>query len=169
MYRTVLLLKTQCDLHLFVWREDPERPPVDYRMTRLTFGGVSASSFTANMVMKQNARENMETHPHAVQAVLDSFYVDDGLTSANSTEEAVQLCKELQELSTLGGFVLHEWKTSQSAVAEHIPSHLLDNKTLQEITYTYTFLKVLGVEWDADSNMFCPMISSPSSEGVLTK
>ena len=127
MYRTVLLHKTQRDLHCFVCREDQERPLVDYRITRLTFG-VSASSFAANMAMKQNALEHIDTHPHAVQVVLDSFYVDDGLTSANSIEEAVQLRKQLQELFALGGFVLHKWKCSESAVAERIPSHLLDKK-----------------------------------------
>ena len=63
MYRAVLLPKTR----------DPERPIVDYRMMRFTFG-VSASLFTANMVMKQNTLENMDTHPHAVQAVLDSCW-----------------------------------------------------------------------------------------------
>ena len=68
---------------------------------------MSASSFAANMAMKRNALKNMDSHPHAVQAVLDPFYVDDWLTGANSIEEAVQLCKELQELFTLGGFVLH--------------------------------------------------------------
>ena len=40
--------------------------------------------------------------------VLDSFYVDDGLTSANSIEEAVGLRKELQELFAFRGFVLHK-------------------------------------------------------------
>ena len=82
MYRAVLLPKTQRDLHQFIWREDPERPLVDYQMTRLIFV-VSASSFAINMVMKQKALENVDTHSHAFQAVLDSFYVDDGLTGAN--------------------------------------------------------------------------------------
>ena len=63
--------------------------------------------------------------------------------------------------------MLHKWKTSESAVAEYIPSHLLDKKTLQKFTCTYAVTKVLGVEWDADT--FCPMIFSPSSEGTLTK
>ena len=51
MYCAVLLPKTQRNLHHFVWREDPDRPLVDYKMTRLTFG-VSASLFAANMAMK---------------------------------------------------------------------------------------------------------------------
>ena len=57
-------------------------------MTRLTFG-VSASSFAAKLAMKQNTLENMDTHPQAVQAVVVSFYVDGGLTGANSIKEAI--------------------------------------------------------------------------------
>ena len=163
MYRTVLLPKSQCDFHRFVWREDPERSLVDYRMTRLTFG-LSAPSFATNVAMKQNALKNVDTHWQTVQAVLDSFYVDDGLTSANSIKEAVRLCKELQELFASGGFVLHKWKTSEPAVAEDILSHLMVKKNLHEITCTYTFTKVFGVEWDANSDTFCPMISSTSPE-----
>ena len=90
-------------------------------------------------------------HPPAVQVVLDSFYVDNGLTGANSIEEAVRLRKALQELFALGGFVFHKWITSESAVAKQVPSHLLDKEASQEITCTYTFIKVLGVGTDCDS------------------
>ena len=38
MYKVVLLLEHQRYLHRFVWREDPQQPNNDYRMTRLTFG-----------------------------------------------------------------------------------------------------------------------------------
>ena len=61
MYLAVLVPNSQLDLHRFVWREDPDWPLVDYPMTRLTFG-VSASSFVANMAVKQNTLENVDTH-----------------------------------------------------------------------------------------------------------
>ena len=102
MYRAVLLPKKQHDLHCFIWREDQEQALVDCRMSRLTFG-VPASSFAANLPMKQKALENMVTHSHAIQVVFNSFYVDDDLTGANSIGEAVQLRKEVQELFALGG------------------------------------------------------------------
>ena len=38
-------------LHRFVWRQSPDEPLQDFRMTRVTFG-VSASSFTVNMSVK---------------------------------------------------------------------------------------------------------------------
>ncbi len=54
MYRAVLLTDNDKDLHRLVWRNSIAEPLKDYRMTRVTFG-VSASSFVANMCVKQNA------------------------------------------------------------------------------------------------------------------
>ena len=54
-------------------------------MTRVTFG-VSASSFIANMCVKQNVLNHALTHPHAAKVVETSFYVDDALTGADSLE-----------------------------------------------------------------------------------
>ena len=48
-------------------------------MTRLTFG-VNASSFIANISVKQNARDHALEYPLASKVVDNSFYVDDGLT-----------------------------------------------------------------------------------------
>ena len=55
------------------------------------------------MAMWQNAHDHAKSHP---QAVLDAFYMDDGLIGADSIEEAMRLQSQLQELFDLGGFVL---------------------------------------------------------------
>ena len=54
MYRGVELSQDDRDLHRFVWRKNTSEPLQDFRMTRVTFG-VSASSFVANMTVRQNA------------------------------------------------------------------------------------------------------------------
>ena len=168
MYRAVLLPEHQRDLHRFIWREDPTQPLKDFRMTRLTFG-VSASSFAANMAMKQNALDHVKTHPLAAQAVIDSFYVDDGLIGADSISDGKRLQFELQQLFALGGFVLRKWKSSEPSVLVDVPSHLLDQQATQEIVCIETFTKVLGVEWDSICDNFRPMIPSYTPEGELTK
>jgi hypothetical protein len=71
-------------------------------MTRVTFG-VSASSFAANMAVKQNALDLTLEYPKASVAIEKSFYVDDGLT-----EEAIDLQKQLQDLFSSGGFLLRK-------------------------------------------------------------
>ena len=72
-------------------------------MTRVTFG-VSASSFAANMAVKHNALDFAMEHPQAANVLKKSFYVDDGLTGADSVQEAIELQGELQDLFSKGGF-----------------------------------------------------------------
>ena len=103
MYRTVLLPESQLDLHHFVWRRNEHNTLKDYRITRLTFGG-SASSYAANMAVKQNAILYEKSHPRAALAVHELFYVDDGLTGASSVSEATSLQTKLQELFQKAGF-----------------------------------------------------------------
>ena len=168
MYRAVLLHKDQRDLHRFVWRRDPRESLQDCRMNRLTFG-VCASSFAANMAMRQNAIDHVESHPRAARVVLDSFYVDDCLMGTDSVREAIQLRQEIQELFDQGGFSLRKWKASDQSVLDHIPLQLRDSQTKQEFTYDSEFTKVLGVEWNSTVDSFRPVITSLPVRETLTK
>ena len=117
----------------------------EYWMTRLTIG-LSASSFAANMALRQNALNHLETNPQAARAALECFYVDDGLMGADSIQEAIELRKELQQLFKLGGFNLRKWKSSERDVLDSIPEDLKDLKNEQEIHYQDEYTKVLGIE-----------------------
>ena len=121
------------------------------------------------MALKQNAIDYKESHPQAYQVVLNSFYVDDGLTGADSIDEAIKLREELQRLFHLGGFTLRKWKASQQQVLASIPEELVDPKRTQEIRIQNDYTKVLGVEWNAESDCFRPLISLPDQETPLTK
>ena len=105
MYRAIELDPSDRDLHRFVWRNNVKDPLQDYRMTRVTFG-VSASSFAANMAVKQNAIDFATEFPNAAKMVDKSLYVDDCLTGADSIAEATKLQSELHSLFSKGGFLL---------------------------------------------------------------
>ena len=81
MYRVVELTPSDKDFHRFVWWNSPDEPLRNYCMTCTTFG-ISASSFAANMAVKQNALDLTIEYPQASTVVERSFYVDDGLTGA---------------------------------------------------------------------------------------
>ena len=85
-------------------------------MTRVTFG-VSASSFLANMCVKQNASDLAHKFPLAVEAVEKSFYVD-GLTGADDIQMAMKLQKELHNLFDHGGFLLHKLNPNEPSVLQ---------------------------------------------------
>ena len=116
MYRAVELTSSDKDLHQFVWRSKPSEELRDYRMTRVTFG-VSASSFAANRAVKQNALDLATKYPQATTVVEKSFYVDDGLTGADSIEEARDLQKQLQDVFASGGFLLRKWNSNHPAAS----------------------------------------------------
>lgn len=99
MYRAVELIESDRDFHRFVWRKNPDEPLIDCRMTHVTFG-VSASSFVANMSVKQNVADLSHQYPLAAAAVEQSFYVDDALTGADSVEGAIELQNQLHSYAT---------------------------------------------------------------------
>ena len=114
-------------------------------MTRLTFG-ISASSFAANVAMKQNALDYQKEYLQAVKAVLEPFYVDDTLTGADSIKDAIELQAHLQGLFNKGGFTLWKWKSSELEVMKHIPPQLLNDQRTQQIKCNKPFTKVLGIQ-----------------------
>ena len=169
MYRAIELTKSDRDLHRFVWRRNPKDPLLDYRMTRVTFG-VSASSFAANMSVKQNALDFAMDYPLAVDAVNRAFYVDDGLTGADSTEEAIELQRQLQDLFSHGGFLLRKWNSNDQVVLQHISPELRDSQSMYTIPESYIeYVKTLGIEWNANLDHFRLTVVKPPSSFPITK
>ena len=64
-----------------------ENPPKirPLRFTRVIFG-VSSSPFLLNATIRHHLESYRNSHPNLVQLLLDSFYVDDLTTEANSEE-----------------------------------------------------------------------------------
>ena len=168
MYRAVLLAPSDRDLHRFVWRSSPSQTLQDYRMTRITFG-VSASSFAANMSVKQNALDFAMEYPLAVKAVEESFYVDDGLTGADSVDGAIKLQGELQDLFERGGFLLRKWNSNNPDVLQHISPELRDSKSTQDISDSGGYTKTLGIEWNVKSDCLRLTVAEFGSLENMTK
>ena len=74
--------------------------------------------------VKQNALNHTLQFPLAAKAVNEAFYVDDGITGADSIEETITLQHELHSLFSLAGFLLRKWNSSESTVLDQIDSEL---------------------------------------------
>ena len=168
MYRAIVLSKSDRDFHRFVWRSSPNDSLKDYRMTRLTFG-VSASSFIANMCVKQNSLDFAVDFPLAAKAVDDSFYVDDGLTGADSIDQAIELYHQLQGLFDKGGFLLRKWHSNEPEVLQHIDPELRERNSVHVISDPNEYSKTLGIEWNATSDHFRLTVADLPSQERLTK
>ena len=99
------------------------------------------------MAVKRNAVLYQDTYPVAASVVHTSFYVDDGLTGADTIQEASCLQRELQELFARGEFLLHKWWSNELAALDHLPPELQEDCGYQELPVANEFSKVLELEW----------------------
>lgn len=69
--------------------------------------GAASSPGCANYGLKYLDKKNSQRYPLGSQFIMKDFYVDDGVTSVESKEEAIQLAQEARELCAVGGLRLH--------------------------------------------------------------
>ena len=145
MYRAVGLAIENRDYHRFLWRENPTDPVCDYRMTGVTFGIASAAFLATNSVSRL-AEDKEAKFPLATKAVRESFYVDDGLPSVQTQQEAILLQRQLQDLFATAGFKLHKWDSNSSEVLNSIPHEIRSSQSTSKLGDSDNFVTTLGIE-----------------------
>lgn len=146
------------DLLRFLWwpNGDLNTEPKDYRMAVHLFGATSSPA-CANYALRATADAYEEVYgTEAANFVRRNFYVDDGLQSAASPEDAVKLIQTSRDLCQAGGFKLHKFVCNNKDVLEQIP-HDVKAKDIQGIDIRLDPLPVertLGIEWCLESDTF---------------
>ena len=151
MYHMLRLPERDKPSMRFLWRVSPEEEPSVYQFERTVFGEVSAPS-RANYAMRRNADENGDL-PLGVKAVYKHFYMDDGLPSTNSREEAIEMRKQMTQLLRRGGIHLHKWLTNDPEVLATIPEQDRSPRFLELSENKSPTDKELGVVWDAEEDV----------------
>ena len=122
-------------------------------MTRVTFGIASAAFLATNSVLRV-AEENESEFPLAAKAVKESFYVDDGLPSVKTKQEAILLYHQLQELFARGEFKLHKWNSNSPEVLNSIPQEIRSTQATSKFGGSDNFVKTLGMEYNSNQDHF---------------
>ena len=164
MYREVLLHPDDRSYHRFIWRSDSNLPWQDYQMNRVTFG-VAASPFLAVKTLQQAAKDFASSLPGAEWHLEHSFYVDDFLGGAGSTEAALSLYNDLRSTLTKAGFQLKKWRSSSTEVLDSIPEDLLEPLPQQDLVdmHSASYPKALGVAWDSREDTIATHVSLPAN------
>ena len=85
------------------------------------FGGKD-SPYCANYALRKTGRDNFNCYNlSTIESVLKSFYMDDLLKSVPSEVQAKQLCLEMIEVMTAGGFNLSKFKSNSPDVLSSLP------------------------------------------------
>ena len=84
--------------------------------------GAASSPACANYALKRTADDNEDQLGSAPADFLrKDFYVDDGLKSVPTADEAIKLIEGVKEMCKRGGFNLHKFTSNNKEVIEKIP------------------------------------------------
>ncbi|KAK0144674.1 hypothetical protein N1851_017016 [Merluccius polli] len=159
----------------FLWWESGnlESTPSTYRMKVHLFGAASSPG-CANFGLKHLAARGQGQYGEGtVSFIQRNFYVDDGLLSVPTEQEAIHLVKEARELCGTGKLRLHKFVSNNDNVMMSIPEE--DRATIkdQDLALSLPHMeRALGVEWCVTSDSFkfrVQVKSNPSTRrGVLS-
>ncbi|GBP12287.1 hypothetical protein EVAR_75581_1 [Eumeta japonica] len=120
MFLRVKIREEDRDSLRFLWRNNMNENPQEYRMTSLIFGAAS-SPCTAIYIKNRNASEFELEYPEACKAIRLDHYVDDFLKSFNSIEEAKRVSKQVYEIHRKAAFELRGWASNEIEVLNEMP------------------------------------------------
>lgn len=119
--------------------------------------GATLSPGCSNFALKSTANDNeKEIGPAAADFLREDFYVDDGLKSVPSVEEAVKLVKDVKEMCKRAGFNLHKFTSNRKDVILCIP---IEDRAeeIKKLDLDKDFLPIeraLGVQWCIENDSF---------------
>ncbi|KAM9828380.1 uncharacterized protein ACBT44_022570 [Syngnathus typhle] len=142
----------------FLWYEnnDPDKDICEYRMKVHVFGN-SPSPAVAIYCMRRAAVEGEEEHGQdAKQFIKRHFYVDDGLASTTTSEEAVEILTNAQNMLAQSNLKLHKIASNNHKVVKAFPAaeRAKDLKDLDLEPGDIPLQRSLGVLWNLETDSF---------------
>ncbi|KAK7925240.1 hypothetical protein WMY93_007550 [Mugilogobius chulae] len=146
------------DYFRFLWWDDGDfnSTPSVYRM-RVHLFGAASSPACANFGLKFIAAQGQGKFSEAtIRFIERNFYVDDGLISFHSEEEAIHLVNEAKELCKMGGLRLHKFISNSQQVLDSLPKEdCAETVRNQDLALDEQHIeRALGVKWCIDSDHF---------------
>ncbi|XP_039475082.1 uncharacterized protein LOC120442538 [Oreochromis aureus] len=145
------------DYFRFLWWDngDFNSTPSVYRM-RVHLFGAASSPACANFGLKYIAAQGQGKFSEAtIRFIERNFYVDEGLISFHSEEEAIRLVKEAKELCSTGGLRLHKFVSNSKQVLNSLPEEDCAETIRKDLSLGEQQIeRALGVKWCIDSDHF---------------
>ena len=168
MYHQFKVEESDRDFLRFLWwpKGDTSLTPVDHRMTVFLFGATSSPGVATYGLRKIAISHCSKYSIEARNFVLKNFYVDDGVASVQSDEEAYQLLVNTKGLLSEGGLKLHKIMSNSKGLMKTIS---VDDRATVESVHK---CKTLGVVWDTLSDeLYIPLhveVSICTRRGILS-
>lgn len=142
----------------FLWFEDndPSKDVKEFRMKVHVFGNSPSPAVAIYGLHRAAQHGELEFGKDARAFVERDFYVDDGLKSMPTAEEAVALLKRTQEMLASSNLRLHKIASNSPAVmnAFLVEDHVKDLKDLDLEKDTPPIQRSLGLSWNLKDDTF---------------
>ncbi|GFU65276.1 DUF1758 domain-containing protein [Trichonephila clavipes] len=112
--------------------ESKDSPIREYKLCTVTYGTASAPYLATRCLFQTGL--DLERDDSAVSSLIkESFYIDDLMAGAPSSEEAISLIKTLSNILEARGFHLRKWRSNSSEVLSRISSNWVGDSSNLEI------------------------------------
>ncbi|GFW03537.1 DUF1758 domain-containing protein [Trichonephila clavipes] len=152
MYRQILIDQEDQNFQRIVWRESNDSPIREYKLCTVTYGTASAP-YLATRCLFQTGLDLERDDPAVSSLIKESFYIDDLMAGAPSSEEAISLIKTLSNILEARGFHLRKWRSNSSEVLSRISSNWVGDSSNLEI-HPDECSKALGLTWNSMKDIF---------------
>ncbi|XP_055604218.1 uncharacterized protein LOC129752466 [Uranotaenia lowii] len=153
MYRMINVVPEDRRLQRIVWRDSPDEPLRTFELTTVTYGTASAP-YLATKCLQRLAECGKKKYPIAAKTLSEDFYMDDCLTGADTKEESIKKCCELNALLSSAKMLLRKYNSNNVEVLSVLPGELRDDRISLELDASQTKIKTLGLIWDTQSDCF---------------
>ncbi|GBP58818.1 hypothetical protein EVAR_84013_1 [Eumeta japonica] len=143
MFLQVKIREEDRDSLRFLWRENENEEPKEFRMNSLIFGA-SSSPCSAIYVKNKNAQEFADKYPDAALAIEKHFYMDDYLQAFPDIETATRTIFEINEIHKAAAFQLRGWASNEPDALVATESLRREQKALSIGDHTE---RTLGLIW----------------------
>ena len=164
----------QQDLLRFFWfrNNDPTNEIVPYRSSSHIFG-CNSSPAIANLAMKHLASVHLPTeYSPAKDYLCNSFYVDDGLMSVDTPEEAINILTGARSILSTFNTRLHKIASNSAEVLDSFPSSEIATKSTLLPNEKPSPQNTLGLSWNTVTDKLEVKASTPlrpfTKRGVLS-
>ncbi|UYV61714.1 hypothetical protein LAZ67_1006119 [Cordylochernes scorpioides] len=165
MYRQIMVRPQDAKRQKIMWRESPDDGLKPYQLNTVTYG-TSPAPFLALQTLLQLARDDERKYPRAAEVLRTDTYVDDILTGADNSVDALSLQKELIGLLKGGGFCLKKWASNDPVILNQIP----EESHLKKIMFENAeVVKTLGLGWNPGEDCFIYDLQDHHTTERITK
>ena len=153
----------------FLWWKDSDLSsnPISYQMNVHIFGAASSPA-CANFALKRVATDHKRTcSEETFNFLTRNVYVDDGLTSVQTVQEASRLVEEARSICNKGQLRLHKFVSNERRVLEKVPSSERAS-SIENLDLDFESLpmeRALGIKWcvESDELRFSTNVTNPGN------